>query len=91
MFFFNHEVPRRKRHNPRSISKVETFLNSYVDEMQTRYSYSSLKKITNNFAHKLGEGGFGVVYKGKLPSSTFLSVKILDHVMKNVEALTQRQ
>ncbi|XP_059072860.1 rust resistance kinase Lr10-like [Cryptomeria japonica] len=79
MFFFNHEVPGRKRDNLRSISKVETFLNSYVDEMQTRYSYSSLKKITNNFAHKLGEGGFGVVYKGKLPSGTLVAVKMLDH------------
>ncbi|GLJ09822.1 hypothetical protein SUGI_0116510 [Cryptomeria japonica] len=79
MFFFNHEVPGRKRDNLRSISKVKTFLNSYVDEMQTRYSYSSLKKITNNFAQKLGEGGFGVVYKGKLPSGTLVAFKMLDH------------
>ncbi|XP_059069153.1 rust resistance kinase Lr10-like [Cryptomeria japonica] len=78
MFFFDKEVPGRKRDNQRSISK-ETFLNSYVDEMQTRYSYSSLQKITNNFAHKLGEGGFGIVYKGKLPSGTLVAVKMLDH------------
>ncbi|KAH9306371.1 hypothetical protein KI387_010775, partial [Taxus chinensis] len=49
-------------------SNVEKFLQDYVHEMPTRYSYSQLKKITNNFADRLGEGGFGVVYKGKLHS-----------------------
>ncbi|XP_043725790.1 rust resistance kinase Lr10-like [Telopea speciosissima] len=32
----------------------------------TRYSYSQIKKFTNNFSTKLGEGGFGSVYKGTL-------------------------
>ncbi|XP_042483734.1 rust resistance kinase Lr10-like [Macadamia integrifolia] len=30
----------------------------------TRYSYSQLKKFTNKFSSKLGEGGYGTVYKG---------------------------
>ncbi|GLJ09860.1 hypothetical protein SUGI_0117140 [Cryptomeria japonica] len=59
-------------------SSEEQFLHDYVDEMPSRYSYSQLKKITNNFADKLGEGAFGVVYKGKLSSGTMVSVKILD-------------
>ncbi|KAF9610420.1 hypothetical protein IFM89_022331 [Coptis chinensis] len=32
----------------------------------TRYTYSQLKKLTNNFSSKLGEGGFGSVYKGTI-------------------------
>ena len=32
----------------------------------TRYSYADIKKITNQFQDKLGEGGYGAVYKGKL-------------------------
>ncbi|KAH9306287.1 hypothetical protein KI387_010691, partial [Taxus chinensis] len=48
----------------RSTSDVEKFLHDYVHEMPSRYSYSQLKKITRNFSDKLGEGGFGVVYKG---------------------------
>ncbi|KAH9306306.1 hypothetical protein KI387_010710, partial [Taxus chinensis] len=60
------------------LSTVEKFLNDYVHEMPARYSYSQLKKITNNFADKLGEGGFGVVYKGNLPSGNVVAVKMLD-------------
>ncbi|XP_042492356.1 rust resistance kinase Lr10-like [Macadamia integrifolia] len=30
----------------------------------TRYSYSQLKKFTNKFSSKLGEGGYGSVYEG---------------------------
>ncbi|GLJ09854.1 hypothetical protein SUGI_0117040 [Cryptomeria japonica] len=64
--------------NSRSIGKVENFLQSYNHERPTRYSFSKLKKITNNFSDKLGEGGFGVVYKGKLRSGFYVAVKILD-------------
>ncbi|GLJ09859.1 hypothetical protein SUGI_0117130 [Cryptomeria japonica] len=62
----------------RTTSDVERFLHDHVDEMPRRYSYSQLKKITNNFTEKLGEGAFGVVYKGKLLSGTLVAVKILD-------------
>ncbi|GLJ09820.1 hypothetical protein SUGI_0116450 [Cryptomeria japonica] len=71
-------VFRRKRDNPPSISKVETFLHNYVDQMPTRYSYSGIKDITDNFAHRLDEGGFCVVYKGRLPSGHLVAIKRLD-------------
>ncbi|KAH9306290.1 hypothetical protein KI387_010694 [Taxus chinensis] len=64
--------------NSTASSKVEKFLQGYIHEMPSRYSFSQLKKITNNFADKLGEGGFGVVYKGLLQTGIFVAVKILD-------------
>ena len=45
--------------------------------MPIRYTYSEIKKITNGFKDKLGEGGFGSVYKGKLRSGRFAAVKLL--------------
>ncbi|XP_013588087.1 PREDICTED: L-type lectin-domain containing receptor kinase S.4 [Brassica oleracea var. oleracea] len=47
-----------------------------------RFSYRELKKATNGFADKelLGSGGFGKVYKGKLPDSEeFVAVKRISH------------
>ncbi|GLJ09850.1 hypothetical protein SUGI_0116990 [Cryptomeria japonica] len=64
--------------NSRPTSDVEQFIHDYADEMPRRYSYSQLKKITGNFSDKLGEGGFGVVYKGKLSNGDMVAVKILD-------------
>jgi len=57
---------------------IEKFLQSHDNDlMPIRYTYSEIKKITNGFKDKLGEGGFGSVYKGKLRSGRFAAVKIL--------------
>ena len=42
-----------------------------------RYSYSDIKKITNYFKNKLGQGGYGSVYKGKLHDEHTVAVKVL--------------
>ena len=42
-----------------------------------RYSYSQLKQMTGSFAHKLGQGGNGAVYKGRLPGGEEVAVKRL--------------
>ncbi|XP_078158759.1 G-type lectin S-receptor-like serine/threonine-protein kinase At2g19130 isoform X1 [Carex rostrata] len=44
------------------------------------YSYAETKSITKNFFHKLGEGGFGSVFKGSLPNSTVVAVKRMKNV-----------
>ncbi|XP_068649117.1 rust resistance kinase Lr10-like [Aristolochia californica] len=43
----------------------------------TRYSYSQIKKFTSNFSTKLGEGGFGSVYKGFIEGTGTVAVKLL--------------
>ncbi|KAF0902309.1 hypothetical protein E2562_015529 [Oryza meyeriana var. granulata] len=45
----------------------------------TRYSYKELAKATLNFdqSNKIGEGGFGPVYKGTLKDGTDVAVKLL--------------
>ncbi|XP_043700285.1 LEAF RUST 10 DISEASE-RESISTANCE LOCUS RECEPTOR-LIKE PROTEIN KINASE-like 2.4 [Telopea speciosissima] len=56
---------------------VEEFLSSYKNQTPTRYSYVHIKKMANNFKEKLGEGGFGSVFKGKLTSGSLVAIKML--------------
>ncbi|MED6123370.1 hypothetical protein PIB30_048489 [Stylosanthes scabra] len=51
--------------------------------MPIRYSYKEIKKMTRGFKEKLGEGGFGAVYKGKLRSGPFVAIKLLGKAKAN--------
>ncbi|KAL0285452.1 UNVERIFIED_CONTAM: Rust resistance kinase Lr10 [Sesamum angustifolium] len=54
--------------------KIEKFLQDYRALKPTRFSYYDVRRITNQFSEKLGEGGYGIVYKGKLSNLTELTV-----------------
>ncbi|XP_057798688.1 uncharacterized protein LOC131014665 [Salvia miltiorrhiza] len=63
--------------------EIEGFLQSDNKLSPIRYSYSDIKKMTRGFREKLGEGGFGSVYKGKLRSGHHVAVKLLEKSKAN--------
>ncbi|KRH48524.1 hypothetical protein GLYMA_07G094500v4 [Glycine max] len=64
---------------------IESFLKHHGALAQKRYKFSEVKKMTNSFKVKLGEGGFGTVYKGELLSGCPVAVKILNASKGNGE------
>ncbi|KAL0288353.1 UNVERIFIED_CONTAM: Rust resistance kinase Lr10 [Sesamum calycinum] len=73
---------RRTRHSSK-FDAIEGFLQSNNNLMPIRYSYSNIKKMTRGFREKLGEGGYGSVYKGKLRSGHDVAVKVLSKPKEN--------
>ncbi|XP_031247687.1 LEAF RUST 10 DISEASE-RESISTANCE LOCUS RECEPTOR-LIKE PROTEIN KINASE-like 2.1 isoform X2 [Pistacia vera] len=61
----------------RNYQNIEAFLRNHGSIAPKRYSYSDVKKMTNSFRHKLGQGGYGGVYKGRLPDGRYVAVKNL--------------
>jgi hypothetical protein len=64
---------------------AEAFLKKNEHLAIRRYNYSNIKQMTNFFRDKLGEGGFGGVYKGKLQDGSLVAVKILKESRGNDE------
>ncbi|BBG99550.1 receptor serine/threonine kinase, putative, partial [Prunus dulcis] len=50
-----------------------------------RYSYSDVKKMTHWFKDQIGKGGYGTVYRGKLPDGLLVAVKVLSESKGNGE------
>ncbi|KAK9105794.1 hypothetical protein Scep_022638 [Stephania cephalantha] len=64
-------------------SKVQKFMENYSSNLTTGYSYSNIKKMTKSFKHKIGEGGYGTVFKGILPNGRLVAVKMLEKSKEN--------
>ncbi|KAK8512898.1 hypothetical protein V6N12_030307 [Hibiscus sabdariffa] len=81
-FRFIKEFPLMRRGENK---KIEVFLKDHEFLSPKRYRYSDIKKITSSFRVKLGKGGYGDVYKGKLHDGRHVAVKILNKSKSNGE------
>uniref|UniRef100_A0A0D9Y2H3 Protein kinase domain-containing protein n=1 Tax=Oryza glumipatula TaxID=40148 RepID=A0A0D9Y2H3_9ORYZ len=69
----------KTRYNEEIHLKVEMFLKTYGTSKPTRYTFSEVKKISRRFKVKVGQGGFGSVYRGELPNGVPVAVKMLEN------------
>ncbi|XP_028081603.1 rust resistance kinase Lr10-like [Camellia sinensis] len=74
-----------RRRKSESELKIEKFLANYKTLNPTRYTFTDIKKITSRFKKRLGQGGFGSVYQGKLPNGIPVAVKMLEKSEGNGE------
>ncbi|CAL4955059.1 unnamed protein product [Urochloa decumbens] len=66
-------LPSKSKDKPR----IESFLQKNRNLYPKRYTYADLKRMTRSFSVKLGQGGFGAVYRGNLSNGCQIAVKML--------------
>ena len=80
-FFVWHKQKLRfflcKKTSSTTEENVEALILLHGSLAPKRYKYSEVTKITSSLNNKLGEGGYGMVFKGRLDDGRLVAVKFL--------------
>ena len=57
--------------------KLSSFFSEVATETAHRFSLSEIEDATEKFERRIGSGGFGIVYYGKLKDGKEIAVKVL--------------
>uniref|UniRef100_A0ACD5ZKX4 Uncharacterized protein n=1 Tax=Avena sativa TaxID=4498 RepID=A0ACD5ZKX4_AVESA len=63
------------------MGSMSFFIAGVQNERPIRFSSQQLRGFTQGFAHRVGSGGFGVVYRGCFPDGTPVAVKVLNSTL----------
>ncbi|KAH0671854.1 hypothetical protein KY284_022941 [Solanum tuberosum] len=90
LFFFREKILRYKclrfwESNAEDHQNIEAFLKNYGSYAPKRYNYTDIIRITGRFRSKLGQGGFGNVYRGSLRNGSQVAVKVLNELKGSAE------
>ncbi|KAK4839911.1 hypothetical protein QYF36_025890 [Acer negundo] len=86
--FILHMFAKFSKNKTENSQNMEAFIKNFGSLATKRYNYSDVKKMTESFSNKLGQGGYGDVYKGKLPDNRLVAVKFLKESKGNGEEFT---
>jgi hypothetical protein len=62
---------------PPPARKLGTYFSEVATESAHRFALSEIEDATDKFEKKIGSGGFGIVYYGKLTDGREIAVKVL--------------
>uniref|UniRef100_A0ACD5UFT0 Uncharacterized protein n=1 Tax=Avena sativa TaxID=4498 RepID=A0ACD5UFT0_AVESA len=63
------------------MGSMSYFIEGVQNERPIRFSSEQLRGFTQGFAHRVGSGGFGVVYMGRFPNGASVAVKVLNSTL----------
>ncbi|KAJ4821711.1 Protein kinase family protein [Rhynchospora pubera] len=87
IIFLSYKHHKKKQGNikPNKYHEMEHMKKYGLPFVPQMYTFSQIKWMTGSFVEKLGQGGYGSVYKGTLPDGSQISVKVFKDYKGNGE------